>query len=134
MSGKGKPGPDKIEVDPARLETLAKINCTHEEMASVLGMSIRTFQERLAEDPELRTIIEKNRDEGKASLRRAQWKSALGGDRTMMIWLGKNHLGQTDRQAVEHSGGMSIDYGPAARALLDRLPKPGTDSGDSEAT
>ena len=92
----GRRGPQKTLVDPVRLLALAQIHCTHGEMAAVLGMSLRTFQERLEEHPELHDIINKGRDEGKASLRRAQWKSALSGDRTMMIWLGKNHLGQRD--------------------------------------
>ena len=100
----GKRGPDPLEVDPVKLLALAQINCTNEEMASVLGMSKRTFQERLAENEELRDIIDKGREEGKASLRRMQWKAALGGNTTMMIWLGKNTLGQTDKQQVEHSG------------------------------
>jgi len=110
MAGKGKPGPAKIQVDRDKLLALAQINCTHSEIASVLGMDLRTLQRRLAEDPELVTIIEKGREEGKASLRRAQWKSALAGDRTMMIWLGKNTLGQSDNQRVEHSGNVVVSF------------------------
>jgi len=40
---------------------------------------------------------------GKASLRRTQWKAATGGNSTMMVWLGKNVLGQTDKQEIEHN-------------------------------
>ena len=38
------------------------------------------------------------------SLRRLQWKSATGGNIVMQIFLGKQYLGQSDRQAFEHSG------------------------------
>lgn len=38
---------------------------------------------------------------GKVSLRRSQWQKALAGDNTMMIWLGKQHLGQTDKAQHE---------------------------------
>jgi len=106
----GKPGPDPIQVDPAKMEALGRISCTHEEIAAVLGMSVRTFRQRLSENEELRNLLEKARDEGKASLRRAQWKAALAGDRTMMIWLGKNTLGQSDRQAIEHSGSLTVHF------------------------
>ena len=34
---------------------------------------------------------------GKASLRRAQWKAALNGNTTMLVWLGKQELGQNDK-------------------------------------
>jgi hypothetical protein len=40
---------------------------------------------------------------GKSSLRRLQWKSALGGNVVMQIWLGKQYLGQRDEHAVEVS-------------------------------
>jgi len=34
---------------------------------------------------------------GKASLRRNQWKLAQDGNATMLVWLGKNMLDQTDK-------------------------------------
>ena len=113
----GKRGPQKKPVDSDRLLALAQIHCTHEEIAAVMGMSLRTFQERLEEHPELHAIIDKGRDEGKASLRRAQWKSALSGDRTMMIWLGKNHLGQSDIQKIEHSGAVHVHFDKSDEGL-----------------
>ena len=38
----------------------------------------------------------KGRAETKQALRKAQIKSAIGGNTTMLIWLGKNILGQND--------------------------------------
>lgn len=110
----GKPGPDPLQVDPAKMEALGRINCTHEEIAAVLGMSARTFRERLEENPELRHILEKARDEGKASLRRVQWKAALSGDRTMMIWLGKNTLGQSDKMTQSGTQEIVVRYEDAS--------------------
>lgn len=51
-----------------------------------------------------RHIMSKKRAGGKASLRRMQWKSAEDGNTTMLIWLGKNILGQTDKVQNEISG------------------------------
>jgi hypothetical protein len=104
----GKPGPDPYQIDVEKMEALGRINCTHEEIASVLGMCVRTFRERLSENEELRSRLERAKHDGRSSLRRAQWKSALAGDRTMLVWLGKNELGQTDRQDVTQTGRQEI--------------------------
>ena len=47
--------------------------------------------------------IEQKRGSGKASLRRRQWQAAEAGDKTMLIWLGKNWLGQSDQVSHTHS-------------------------------
>ena len=36
-------------------------------------------------------------ESGKASLRRKQYEVAMGGNCTMLVWLGKQYLGQTDK-------------------------------------
>ena len=41
-------------------------------------------------------LVAKGRSETKQALRRAQIKLALGGNATMLIWLGKNILGQQE--------------------------------------
>ena len=114
----GKPGPDPYQVDPAKMEALGRINCTHEEIAAVLGMSVRTFRERLSESEELRSLLEKARDEGKASLRRVQWKSALAGDKTMMIWLGKQYLKQADKHEIDQNTTMTFNWDAARKVRL----------------
>jgi hypothetical protein len=43
----------------------------------------------------------KGKEVGKANLRDAQWKRALNGSDTMLIWLGKNILGQKDKEVEE---------------------------------
>jgi AraC-like DNA-binding protein len=66
------------------------------EMAAVLNCSPDTLQRRFA------AVIEKGRERGKSSLKRAQWKKAVDeGNPTMLIWLGKQHLGQTDKTQVD---------------------------------
>jgi len=48
--------------------------------------------------------MNKGLENGKSSLRRIQWKSALGGNTTMQIWLGKQYLQQRDMHSAELTG------------------------------
>ena len=46
----------------------------------------------------MQVAIDEARESGKATLRRLQWQRATAGSDTMCIWLGKQLLGQRDRQ------------------------------------
>jgi hypothetical protein len=45
-------------------------------------------------------------------------QAAENGDRTMLVWLGKQWLGQTDTQRTEHTG---RDGGPIEHVTVDEL-------------
>ena len=93
-NGAGRP---KLNIDVNILSSLAQIGCTQEEMASVVGISARTLQRNYAE------IVDKNREKGKASLRKKMWDKAVTKDNTnMQIWLSKNYLGMKDRSVTEN--------------------------------
>jgi hypothetical protein len=91
-------------VDLALVEDLAKILCTDAEIAAVLGMTAEGFRKRKLREAGLVGVLEKGRESGRQSLRRLQWKSALKGNVAMQIWLGKQYLGQSDRQDLTHAG------------------------------
>jgi hypothetical protein len=84
------------------IENLGKIQCTTKEAAAVLKVAESTFLLFLDREPSAREAYEDGKENGKASLRRMQLRAAEGGNVTMMIWLGKQLLGQRDR--VEHGG------------------------------
>lgn len=86
----------KKEIDYVVVEKLANIQCTQEEIASFLGLSVRTLQR----DEEFCRIYKKGQDNGKMSLRRMQYKLAEK-NATMALWLGKQYLGQKDNIEVE---------------------------------
>ena len=100
-------------IDPEQVHRLAAIHCTVEEIASVLDCGKRTLERRFG------AVIEKARQTGKASLRRRQYKAAMDGNITMMIWLGKQLLGQTDR--VEQLGDQAVQV---SVRYVDRPPAP----------
>jgi hypothetical protein len=92
--------------DYEKLVAMIRIQCTQEEICGVFGMSVDTLNRRIAERgyENFAGLYKKHSDEGKASLRRSQWKKAQDGNATMLIWLGKQMLGQRDKQDVQHSG------------------------------
>ena len=89
------------KLDYATIAGLAEIACTDREIAAVIGISAEWLCKRKKADPKLREAIEAGHEKGKVSLRRVQWQKALEGHPTMLIWLGKQRLGQCDR--VEHT-------------------------------
>ena len=94
-------GRPRLTFDLRQVEDLGRIQSTHSELAAVLGVSVDTVERRLRDDAEFRGAYEKGLEHGKSSLRRIQWKAALGGNTTMQIWLGKQYLGQQDRRVTE---------------------------------
>lgn len=77
------------------IEGLAKIQCTQQEAAAVLGITKQTFISLMKRDPIVREKWENGLKSGKASLRRNQFKMSER-NAAMAIWLGKQYLGQRE--------------------------------------
>lgn len=107
------------KLDYETIRGLAEIACTDREIAAVLKFSHEWLCRRKKKDAKLLNAIESGREEGKASLRRMQWQKATEGNVTMMIWLGKQILGQRDR--MDHAVDMSTSE-QSVEQLLDSLP------------
>ena len=76
------------QIDPKQVLRLAKLGCSQAEIGEVLGCSHDTLHRRFA------SVLKKGYAELNVSLRRAQFKAAKQGNVTMLIWLGKQWLGQ----------------------------------------
>jgi hypothetical protein len=100
------PGSGAI-IDYGIVERSAAVGCSREEIASVLGVARSTFYLWIDKDEALRDALDNGAAKGRATLRRLQWKGAEEGNATMLVWLGKQLLGQRD--AIAHTGG---DGGP----------------------
>lgn len=90
--------PRKVLTDDALklIEKLSQVLCTEEEIATILGTQVETLKNET--NGELfSSAVKKGRESGKASLRRKQFESAMKGNSSMLIWLGKQWLGQTDK-------------------------------------
>lgn len=98
---KNKGGRPKAQINLEQVKTLAGLSCTEPEIASVIGINYATWKRHKRENPELEEMVEQGKLTGNASLRRKQWETAMEGNVTMQIWLGKNRLGQSDKQQIE---------------------------------
>ena len=92
--------PKKYDIETEEVEKLASYGCTNIEIASFYGCTESLLRKSYSE------FLTKGREKGKIRLRQAQWRLALGDKKTppnatMLIWLGKQILGQTDKQEIE---------------------------------
>lgn len=82
-------------------KSLCGIFCTKKEVCAIMGIKDhRTLDTRIAENfpdsPTWEEAFQAFSSNGRASLRRRQYELAMDGDRVMLIFLGKNYLGQSD--------------------------------------
>ena len=90
-------GRPRFEIDYVLAERMSMLQCTIKEIAAVMGCS----HDVLDRDERFSVIHKFGMENGKASLRRLQWKGANAGNPAMLIWLGKQYLGQRDKSEVE---------------------------------
>ena len=95
-------GRPRKEIDKNQFENLCNINATLKEIAGWFKCSEDTIENWCKREygENFSVVYEKYSQEGKISLRRAQIKLALNGNATMLIWLGRQMLGQTDRKVL----------------------------------
>ena len=109
---KKKNGRPRKEINWKQLYSLCEIQCTQEEIASVLDICVDTIDTRCKEEHELSfsEIYKKHAEKGKKSLRRAQFSKAIEGNTTMLVWLGKQYLGQRDKTELSGPDGGPIQH------------------------
>ena len=75
------------------------IQCTQAEICNVLDVDPDTLANKLQEHYGMgySEAYKKFSDGGKMSLRRMQFRKAQEGSNTMLIWLGKQYLGQSEK-------------------------------------
>jgi hypothetical protein len=89
QSKEKKLGRPKLDIDAEQVKRLARLHCTMQEMADFFGCHRDTLHNNFSAE------IDKGRSEGNISLRRKQWQVAVeNGNPVMLIWLGKQMLGQ----------------------------------------
>ena len=91
------------QIDWDQVDKMCAIHCTGEEQAAVLGLDYDTLNRACHREHNcsFADYFRQKASNGKMSLRRKQYTAAMDGNTTMLVWLGKNWLGQTDQPDVE---------------------------------
>ena len=99
-------GRPKAKIDWGDVGEMLKCGCDASSIAIALGISPHTLYTRSKVDNKLdfSAFSQQKRAEGDDLLRRKQFEIAMGGNIPMLIWLGKNRLGQTDKHASRCKG------------------------------
>ena len=86
--GAGRP---RKQVDKSVVQKLAEIQCTKEEIAYIVGVSVDTLRRNFSD------VIDTGKAGGRVKLRRAMFRNAVEKDNVVMqIFLSKNLLGMSD--------------------------------------
>lgn len=88
----------KLEIDPKIVEAMAYAGAPNTDIAAFLGVNEGTIRKRFSD------LLEKTRAGRRTKLREYQWELAKKGNPAMLIWLGKQYLGQSDKQETKTDG------------------------------
>lgn len=96
--------PKDHKIDWDKVNKLCVIQCTGEEIASVLEVDYDTLNKYCKKKfgVGFGKYLAEKREGGKASLRRRQWLTAESGNAVMQIFLGKQYLGQKDKVETDN--------------------------------
>jgi len=96
-------GRPRSKIDWKKVDNLLKAQCDGTVIAGMLGIHYNTFY--LAVEHKFKIGFSEysaaKKTEGKEILRAKQYQVAMEGDKTMLVWLGKQYLGQKDKQVSE---------------------------------
>jgi hypothetical protein len=101
-SGENLMAAPRKPLDMQRVEDLARMGATAKEIADILGVSMRTIYRRCGK------LLIKLDGEWHARLRGLQRKAANDGNIAMLIWLGKQELGQSEKAENTNKGQQTI--------------------------
>ena len=91
---------------------------TRDEMASFFGVTRQTLHNYIQEDPELELAIDQGHGDMAMSVKRKQVQLAKKGNVGMLVWVGKQYLGQKDKIETIDSG-----LPPQLESLLSTMTK-----------
>ena len=106
---KNKGGRPRKEVDFDKIDALCQYHCTAQEIIAHLqifdyDISQDTIERRIKErfnSTFAEYIEQKHNAHAKPTLRKWQWAAAEKGNPSMLIWLGKQYLQQSDKTETE---------------------------------
>ena len=90
----------KSRVDREKVEMLSSFGCTIMEIAKFFIVDESVIRKDYVEE------VRRGKEQMKLRLRQLQWKFAEQGNTSLLIFLGKNYLNQTDKQQLDMTGNL----------------------------
>lgn len=131
-------GAPRIELNTEIAERMAALGMTYQEMADIYGVQVDTISRRVKDDSAFSEAVKRGAAVRKMSLRRMQYKRArleaegLVGSATMLVWLGRNELGQRQEVNVNVSGRRGVAHVPPPATVDEWQEAYGLPAGPSE--
>lgn len=121
-----KPGRPRAVIDWALVKRQLSAGASGSSIAYELGIAAETLYLRCQEDNgmEFSAFRLLHFGRGNDLIAMKQFEVAMRGDKTMLVWLGKNRLGQRDRQEFTNAAGEAIPI-----VMVQVLP-PSTNAGE----
>tara|TARA_R100000664_G_scaffold31744_1_gene45692 strand:- start:71 stop:451 length:381 start_codon:yes stop_codon:yes gene_type:complete len=95
-------GRKKTNIEWKKIENMAVAGCNGQQISAAMGIHYNTLARRCQEDNkcDFSEYLQTKKEKGNNLLKQKQFDLALKGDRGMLIWLGKNRLGQSDKKEI----------------------------------
>lgn len=90
----------KSRVNREKVEMLSSFGCTIMEIAKFFIVDESVIRKDYVEE------VRRGKEQMKLRLRQLQWKFAEQGNTSLLIFLGKNYLNQTDKQQLDMTGNL----------------------------
>ena len=112
-----KPGRPRAIIDWQQVGKLLEAGCQATGIAEIMGVEEDTLRKRCPVDNKcsFSEFSQQKKAKGDEQLRVKQYQTAMAGNVTMQIWLGKNRLGQADKSE------MNINFNELSDEDLQRI-------------
>lgn len=118
-----KRGPKPVEINWADFDKLCVMQCTLAEIASWFDCSEDTIERNVKKEKGIKfaDYFRQKRGKGKVALRRKQYELAIGGNVTLLIWLGKQWLDQKEKYDVDEKSETHIFTQEEDKLIADKM-------------
>lgn len=107
---KSKVGRKKLKIDWDRVDKSLIAGSNGVQVAAMLGVHPETLYDKCLQEKKVyfSDYMQQKRQEGNDILLGKQFELASGGDKMMLIWLGKNRLDQSDKKEIKQQNTGSL--------------------------
>lgn len=106
-------------LDLKKIQAYAEVGCPRDEIAALLNVDAGWLDDAIQKDYELEKAIMVGTAGFKNALRTTQARLALSGHPGMLIWLGKQFLGQSDKQESKQETTVNVVLQNAVKEMRE---------------